>query len=135
MKLKINKDRKGLEELRDEIAMVIQSIPQITKSFENQENEKVYAMLAKFLETVGIFADLFSEDIGWNFGNTLQTTKELNENLERATTQLIAAQENKFWVSICDIVEFEIQPILENWWRIAEATIAALPPTTNTPTA
>ena len=42
--------------------------------------------------------------------------------LERALTQLITAQENRYWVSICDVLEYEIVPILESWQRLVERT-------------
>ncbi len=113
-----------LEELDKQLAEVIASIPEIIKDFENRQDEKAYKKLAEFLETVGIFAQIFSEDLGWKYGDTLETTKELNDNFERAISQLTSAQENKFWVAICDVIEYEILPILENWQKIARATLA-----------
>ena len=42
--------------------------------------------------------------------------------LERALSQLVAAQENHYWVSICDVLEYEITPILESWQKLAVKT-------------
>jgi hypothetical protein len=47
-------------------------------------------------------------------------------NLERAIRQLIAAQENRYWVSICDVLKYEIVPILESWRESVERTLAHL---------
>ena len=118
--------REILEELKTELAKVISLTSEIIKDFENHEDEKTHTKLAEFLESIGILTTIFSEDIGWKYGDTLGTTIELNTNLERAITQLISAQKKKFWVSICDILEFELQPILENWQKIIENTLSAL---------
>jgi hypothetical protein len=39
---------------------------------------------------------------------------------ERAVTQLVQAQEQHYWVSICDVIEYEVVPILELWQKLAE---------------
>ena len=118
----------SLEELNEELTKATHSVPQIVGYIEKHD-EKACATLVEFLKTIGVFATIFAEDIGWKFGDTLEKTAELNEKLERAMTRLVNAQENNYWVSICDLLEYEILPVLENWQKIAEATIATLPQT------
>jgi len=36
--------------------------------------------------------------------------------------QLITAQENHYWVSVCDVLEYEITPILESWLKVVART-------------
>ena len=35
--------------------------------------------------------------------------------LERALRQVISAQESRSWLFLCDIIQYEIIPILESW--------------------
>jgi hypothetical protein len=42
--------------------------------------------------------------------------------LESALTQLIKAQENRYWLSICDVLEYEIAPLLESWQKLVRRT-------------
>jgi hypothetical protein len=70
-----------------------------------------------------MFFTIFSEDLGWRESPDTQITRQqVSAALEGALTQLIAAQENRYWVSICDVLEYELTPILESWQKLVENT-------------
>jgi len=48
--------------------------------------------------------------------------KEFSAALVRALSQLMSAQEKRYWGSICDVVEYEITPILESWQKMVAGT-------------
>ena len=116
-----------LKELEKQLAEVIQLVPQIIVYFKKLEYEKAYAMLIEFLETAEEFAKIFSEDLGWVYGDTNETANKLNEKLECSMIQLVGLQEEEFQVSICSLMMYEIVPILKNWQKIIGQTISALP--------
>ncbi len=124
MKLTIDE----LVELKNKLAAAIRSVQEIVKDLENRRGQLAYDKLAVFLEGIEIIAGLFAEDHGWVYGDTLYITAELNQGLKRSLALLTAAQEKNWWVSICDALEYEIVPIIENWQKIVEQTIASLPP-------
>src|SRR5438034_165740 len=75
------------------------------------------------LDSVRIFFTIFSEDLGWVEPHNAEISRrEGSEALERALTRLVDAQENHYWVSICDVLEYEIVPILESWRQLVEGT-------------
>ena len=79
--------------------------------------------LGLLLDSVRIFFTIFSEDLGWiESPNAGISRKESSAALERALTQLVKAQENHYWVSICDVLEYELVPILEFWQKLVEET-------------
>ena len=89
----------------------------------NQEPAPGSQPLAHLLDSVRIFFTIFSEDLGWiEPYNAEISRKESPAALERALTQLLNAQENHYWVSICDVLEYEIVPILESWQKLVEGT-------------
>ena len=45
--------------------------------------------------------------------------------LERSLGQVISAQESNSWLLLCDILQYEVTPILESWKAIAQATRSA----------
>ena len=95
--------------------------------FENRKEEEAYAKLATLLDSIRIFFTIFSEDLGWVEPPNAEISRaEYSAALERGLTQLIAAQQNRFWVSICDVIEYEINPILETWQKLVESTRARI---------
>jgi hypothetical protein len=75
------------------------------------------------LESIRIFFTIFSEDLGWvEPPNPEISRKEFTPALENALTQLISAQEKRYWVSVCDVLEYEITPILESWHNMVART-------------
>jgi macrodomain Ter protein organizer (MatP/YcbG family) len=117
----------SLSELDQELKAALASTGEIVTLFENRQEEEAYARLAALLDSVRIFFTIFSEDLGWaEVPDAEISREEYSAALERALTQLISAQENRFWVSICDVIEYEINPILEAWQKLAERTRARI---------
>jgi hypothetical protein len=112
--------RETLGELQTEIAAALENTRDIIKQFENRSEDRAHTQLAHLLDSIRIFFSVFSEDLGW------VDAPDNSANLESAIRQLIAAQENRFWVSICDVLEYEIVPILESWRETVERTRAHL---------
>ena len=115
--------RESLEELGHELTNALGSTREIVRLLENRQEEEAYNRLAQLLDSVRIFFTIFSEDLGWGEMASAEISRqEVSAALERALTQLIAAQENRYWVSICDVLEYEITPILESWQKLVEST-------------
>jgi len=112
--------KETLAELQTELANALENTRDIIKLFEDRSEERAHTQLAHLLDSIRIFFSVFSEDLGWV--NSPNNTA----NLESAIRQLIAAQENRFWVSICDVLEYEVVPILESWRETVESTRAHL---------
>jgi len=112
--------RETLAELQTELARALENTRDIIKLFEDRMEERAHTQLAHLLDSIRIFFSVFSEDLGW------VNAPDNTANLENAIRQLIAAQENRFWVSICDVLEYEITPILESWRETVESTRAHL---------
>ncbi len=115
--------RESMEELDQEIKASLALISQIIHLLENRKEEDAYMRLAHLLDSVRIFFTIFSEDLGWTESpNAEISRKESSAALERALSQLVKAQENHYWVSICDVLEYEIVPILQSWQKLVEET-------------
>ncbi len=126
--------RESLTELESELKKSMASVGEIVRLLENRREEEAYKQLAQLLESIKIFHSILSEDLGWAetpAGDEISTAN-ISASLERALAQLAAAQENRFWVSVCDVLEYEITPILESWHLIIKATRASLPPKPST---
>ena len=119
--------RESLVELDQELKAAAATAHDIVTLFENRKEEEAYAKLATLLDSIRIFFTIFSEDLGWVEASNAEISRaEYCAVLERALTQLIAAQQNRFWVSICDVIEYEINPILETWLKLVESTRARI---------
>ena len=115
--------RESMEELDQEIKASLASVSQIIHLLENRKEEDAYRRLGHLLDSIRIFFTVFSEDLGWIEAPDAEISrKESSTALERALTQLVKAQENHYWVSICDVLEYEIVPILESWQKLVEET-------------
>jgi len=112
--------RETLAELQTELGNALQNARDIIKLFEDRNEERAHTQLGHLLDSIRIFYTVFSEDLGW------VNAPDNSVNLESAIRQLISAQENRFWVSICDVLEYEIVPILESWRTTVETTRAHL---------
>jgi hypothetical protein len=114
----------SLTELDRELANSLSACQDIVRLFENRSEEDAYNRLAQLLESIRIFFTIFSEDLGWVEPMDPEIScKEFSTVLERALTQLINAQEKRYWVSVCDVLEYEITPILESWQKMAARTL------------
>jgi hypothetical protein len=113
--------RESFAELDAELRSALITTGEIIQRFEDRDEETAYNYLGQLLDSVRIFYSLFSEDLGWadsGEGERIQQTA----SLENAIKQLIVAQENRFWVSVCDVLEYELTPVLEAWLRTVEKT-------------
>ena len=115
--------RESFAELETELRSALVTTSEIIQRFEDRDEETAYNYLAQLLDSVRIFYSLFSEDLGWADSTEAERIQE-TAILENAIKQLIAAQENRFWVSICDVLEYELTPVLESWLITAEKTRA-----------
>src|SRR5437870_1784628 len=115
--------RESMTELDQELDASLESARDIVRLLENRKEHEAYIQLAQLLDAIRVFFTIFSEDLGWpDVPNAEISRAEFPAVLERALTQLIAAQENHYWVSICDVLEYEIVPILESWQKLVERT-------------
>jgi len=115
--------RESFAELANELRSALTMTREIIQRFEDRDEENAYSYLAQLLDSVRIFYSLFSEDLGWADCTEKERIQQ-TAALENAIRQLITAQENHFWVSVCDALEYELAPVLEAWLSTAEKTCA-----------
>src|SRR6185436_2422104 len=115
--------RESFAELENELRSALTATREIIQRFEDRDEENAYAYLAQLIDSVRIFYSLFSEDLGWADCTEAERIQQ-TATLENAIKQLITAQENHFWVSVCDVLEYELTPVLEAWLATAEMTCA-----------
>jgi hypothetical protein len=113
----------SMSELDHELKSALGLCSEIVRLLENRKEEEAYNRLCQLLDSVRIFFAIFSEDLGWaETPNARISRKEISATLERALTQLVAAQEKHYWVQICDVLEYEIVPVLESWHDLVTKT-------------
>ena len=115
--------RESFAELENELRSALDCTRGIIKSFEDRDEETAYNRLAQLLDAVRIFYSLFCEDLGWAEISEAERVQQ-TATLENSIKEFITAQENRFWVSVCDVLEYELTPILENWLSTVEKTRA-----------
>src|SRR5436190_11864047 len=113
--------RESFAELESELRSALVTTSEIIQRFEDRDEETAYNYLAQLLDSVRIFYSLFSEDLGWADSSEAERIQQ-TATLENAIKQLITAQENRFWVSVCDVLEYELTPVLEAWLTTVEKT-------------
>jgi hypothetical protein len=114
---------KVVHELDLELKNALESSGEIVRLLENRNEEEAYNRLAQLLDSIRTFSPIFSEDLEWVEPQGAEISrKEFSAVLERSLTQLISAQENRYWVAICDVLEYEITPILESWQKLIART-------------
>jgi len=119
--------QESLEELDRELTNSLQSSDEIVRLLESRNEEAAYNRLAQLLESIRIFFTIFSEDLGWVEPLDAEISrKEFSAVLERALMQLITAQEQRNWVCVCDVLEYEIKPMLESWQKTLSRTCEQL---------
>jgi hypothetical protein len=117
--------RESLTELSSELENSLALSRNIVRLLENRNEEEAFNQLALLLDSVRIFFTVFSEDLGWVDNPEAEISRpEFSAALERALGQLISAQENRYWVAVCDVLEYEINPILESWQKLVGGTCA-----------
>jgi hypothetical protein len=113
----------SLSELEIELQNTLDSGKEIIRLFENRAEEEAYNRLGQLLESIRIFFTIFSEDLGWvEPADAEVPRRNFAAALERGLTQLIPAQEKRNWVAVCDVLEYEITPLLESWHTLAART-------------
>ena len=113
----------SMTELDQELSSSIESSSEIIRLLENRKEAEAYNQLGHLLDSIRIYFTIFSEDLGWaDVPNAQISREEISATLEKALTQLVAAQEKHYWVSICDVLEYEIVPILESWQELVKRT-------------
>jgi hypothetical protein len=113
----------SMEELDRELGNALVAARDIVQRLEKREEDQAYIKLVQLLESIRIFFTIFSEDLGWvESDNAEVSRKDFSPVLERALSQLVGAQENRNWVSVCDVLEYEITPILESWHGMVART-------------
>lgn len=113
----------SMSELARELTSSLELSTEIIRLLENRKEEEAYNQLAQLLDSIRIFFTIFSEDLGWvESPNAQISRKEISATLEKALTQLVAAQEKHYWVQICDVIEYEIVPILQSWQELVKRT-------------
>src|SRR5215468_5365026 len=109
----------SLAELDRELKNALVTSEEIICLLANRKEEEAYTLLAQLLESMRMFFTIFSEDLGWVDPTKVEISrKEFSVALSRALNQLMSAQEKRYWGSICDVVEYEITPILESWQKM-----------------
>jgi hypothetical protein len=117
--------RDSLVEISVQIGRSLASARHVIRLFENGDEARAYTHLARLLDSVRVLFTVFSQDFGW--AETPEAEISLEESssaLEHALSQLIKAHQNRFWISICDVIEYEIAPLLESWQKIVARTHA-----------
>jgi hypothetical protein len=113
----------SLAELDVELRAALAGCEEVVRLLENRKEPEAYERLAQLLDSIRLFFAIFSEDLGWTEPLDAENSqRELSAVLERALKQLISAQENRYWVSVCDVLEYEITPILETWQKLVART-------------
>jgi hypothetical protein len=113
----------SLAELDQELYRAAEACGEIVRLFENRQEDEAYNRLVQLLESIRLFYTIFSEDLGWSEPTGAEISREeFSAVLERALTELITAQERRHWVSICDVLEYAITPILQSWHTMVERT-------------
>ena len=112
----------SLGELDRELDHVAEAGAAIVRLFESRNQGQAYEALSQYLESLAVLFSIFSEDLGWvhEEGNDSRTT--LTASLEQALGELVSAQENGFWISVCDVLEYEIAPVLDGWKSLVKRT-------------
>ncbi len=114
--------RESLGELDKELDQVAEAGAAIVRLFESRDQEQAYQALSQYLESLAVLFSIFSEDLGWVHGEEGDTRPAMIASLEQALGELISAQENGFWISVCDVLEYEIAPVLDGWKSLVKRT-------------
>jgi hypothetical protein len=118
--------RESFGEIEQGITAAIETANGVIGLFESRNDSEAYSALAKLLDAARIFFAVFSEDLGWVDPENVEIPRSaIPAALERALTQVISAQESRSWLLLCDIIQYELIPILESWKSTVAATRAA----------
>jgi hypothetical protein len=115
--------RESLEELDAALKSSIECSHQIVRLLEMRREPQAYNRLAQLLDSMRIFFTIFSEDLGWIDAPDAEIYRpDFCAALDRALSQLTAAQVNRYGVAVRDVLQYDIDPILESWQKLVERT-------------
>lgn len=114
--------QESLAELSSEIDRLLDVGRSVVGLFEQRENEQAHAELSRYLNALGTLFGVLTADLGWVHDESGDIRPALTRMLEDALGQLVSAQENGFWISVCDVIEYEIPPVLDGWKALVERT-------------
>jgi hypothetical protein len=113
----------SMSELDQELSCAMELCGEVIRLLENRDDEEAYNRLGQLLDSIRVFFTIFSEDLGWvDAPHAEISPKEISARLEHALSQLVSAQEKHYSVSLCDVLEYEIVPILETWQELVKRT-------------
>jgi hypothetical protein len=115
--------RESLAELDRELHNAVSESEEVARLLEDRKEEEACNRLGQLLECVRIFSAYLSENSDWADPTDAEISRsELSRALGRALDRLIGARENRCWVSVCDVLEYEITPILDSWRKMVAAS-------------
>lgn len=114
--------QESLAEIETELDRVRETGDEIIRRFEAREQDAAYTLLTEYLESIGVLFSVFAQDLGWVHGEGPDPRPRLIGALEEALAQLISAQEHGFWISVCDVLEYEVSPVLDGWKALVNRT-------------
>ena len=115
-----------LARLDQALADSIKLFESVIEQLENRDQEEAYRRLNLLLEIIPIFTAIFSADLGWIDEEITPTSGgECTPKLEAVLVDIASHRESGFWVAICDTLEYELIPILQNWRKLVATTISA----------
>lgn len=113
--------RESLEELEEELQSALDSSNEIIRLVEEGQEDEATPQLAQLLAALRICFGVLTEDAGWSeIPDAYSSREEFSDALEHAMVQLMSAHESEMWGSICDVLEYEVTPILESWQQVIE---------------
>jgi hypothetical protein len=114
--------QESLAQLSEEIDRLGEVGRSVVGLFEERKNDEAHAELSRYLNALGMLFGVLATDLGWVHEESGDARPALTRTLEDALGQLIAAQENGFWISVCDVIEYEVPPVLDGWKALIDRT-------------
>jgi hypothetical protein len=113
----------SLAELDCKLHNAVSESEEVTRLLEDRKVEEANNRLGQLLECVRIFSTYLTKDPGRADPPDAEISRsELSAALERALSRLNSAHEKRCWVSVCDVLEYEITPILDSWRKMVAAS-------------
>jgi len=113
--------RESLEELEEELQSALDSANEIIRLVEERQDDEASAPLTQLLSSLRLLFNVLTEELTWTeVPDAYSSREEFSDALEQALVQLISAQESEMWDSVCDVLEYDVIPILESWQQVIE---------------
>jgi hypothetical protein len=115
----------ALDEFENELDSALETNSSVIRLLEARDEQQGYTELAKLLSAIQVFFAFSCEELDWIDPHGVEIPrKQIPIMLERALSQVVSAQESRSWLLLCDILQYEVTPILESWKAIVHATRA-----------